>query len=137
MADVFSKRKRSAVMAAIRSKGNKGTELKLIAIFRTFKITGWKRNHPLPGKPDFVFPKERLALFVDGCFWHGCPLHGHVPQSNVAYWLPKLKRNKARDRDVNRLFKKRGWKVIRFWEHSLKNPASVAQRIISVRNAQE
>ena len=73
MADVFTKKKRSAVMAAIRSHGNKDTELKLISIFRGHGIKGWRRHQPLPGKPDFVFRRERLAVFVDGCFWHGHP----------------------------------------------------------------
>jgi len=80
MADVFSKTKRSAVMAAIRSRGNKDTEMKLAAITRTHGITGWRRHLPLPGRPDFAFRKERVAVFVDGCFWHGCPLHGHKPR---------------------------------------------------------
>jgi len=135
MSDVFSKRKRSEVMSAVRSRGNKDTELKLISICRASKITGWRRNRPLPGKPDFAFPRERLAVFVDGCFWHGCPMHGRTPNSNKAYWVPKLKRNRARDLHVNQLLKKRGWRVIRFWEHALKTPASIARKIISARNA--
>jgi hypothetical protein len=71
MADVFSKRKRSQIMAAVRSKGNKTTELKLISIFRVNGIVGWRRNKKITGSPDFVFRKKRIALFVDGCFWHG------------------------------------------------------------------
>ena len=67
MADVISKRKRSQTIAAIRSKGNKDTELKLAAILRAHGIKGWRRHRPLPGKPDFIFPKHRLAVFVDGC----------------------------------------------------------------------
>ncbi len=78
MADVFSKSKRSKVMAAIRSKGNKDTELRLAFILRAYGIKGWRRHYPLPGKPDFVFPKQRLAVFVDGCFWHSCPKHGRT-----------------------------------------------------------
>ena len=73
MTDVFSKKKRSQVMAAIRSKGNKTTELRLASILRAHGISGWRRHQPLFGKPDFVFRRERLAVFVDGCFWHGCP----------------------------------------------------------------
>ena len=122
-------------MATVRSKGNKTTELKLISIFRAAKIVGWRRNRPLPGKPDFVFLRERVAVFVDGCFWHGCPRHGRVPKSNVSYWLKKMARNKTRDRLVNRLLKKLGWKVVRFWEHALKNPASIARKIGAARGA--
>jgi DNA mismatch endonuclease (patch repair protein) len=86
MADVFSKRKRSRVMAAIRSKGNKDTEMKLVSIFRAYGIKGWRRHRLLPGKPDFIFSKARLAIFVDGCFWHGCPTHEQKPDSNRDYW---------------------------------------------------
>jgi DNA mismatch endonuclease Vsr len=75
MPDTFTKQKRSEMMSRIRSAGNKGTELRLVQIFRTNSITGWRRGSKLPGKPDFVFPKQRLAVFVDGCFWHGCPKH--------------------------------------------------------------
>ena len=84
VADVFTKKKRSQVMAAIRSRGNKDTELKLATILRAAHITGWRRHQPIPGRPDFVFRRARLAIFVDGCFWHGCPKHGRKPGSNRA-----------------------------------------------------
>jgi DNA mismatch endonuclease (patch repair protein) len=80
VADVFTKKKRSQVMAAIRSTGNRANELRLAAIFRAHGITGWRRHQALPGKPDFVFRRERLAVFVDGCFWHGCRWHKNCPQ---------------------------------------------------------
>ena len=131
MADVFSKRKRSQVMAAIRSKGNKDTELKLVAIFRANGIKGWRRHRPLPGKPDFVFPRQHLAVFVDGCFWHGCPKHGRKPDSNKNYWLAKLQRNKARDKKINRFLRKNGWSVLRVWEHELLRTTKAAKRIKS------
>src|SRR5262245_51877162 len=107
MTDVFSKKKRSLVIAAIRSKGNKDTELNLATTFRAARITGWRRDARLLGRPDFVFPRERLAVFVDGCFWHGCPKHGRNPSSNRSYWLPKLLRNKQRDMQVKRALTKR------------------------------
>ena len=90
MADVWDKRKRSEVMSLIRSHGNKGTELRLIEIFRTHGIKGWRRKQKLPGKPDFVFAKERLCIFVDGCFWHGCAKCYRRPSSNETYWDAKL-----------------------------------------------
>src|SRR5580700_10150015 len=111
MADVFKKAKRSKVMAAIRSQGNKDTELKLVSILRVARITGWRRHKPLLGQPDFVFGRERVALFVDGCFWHGCPKHGRQPGSNTKYWREKLARNKSRDRRVSRELNKAGWTV--------------------------
>ena len=135
MADVFSKRKRSQVMAAIKSKGNKATELKLASIFRAFGITGWRSNQPTIGKPDFVFRRERVAVFVDGCFWHGCRWHLRMPQDNRQYWRKKIARNIARDRATNCLLKKAGWRVVRLWEHSLRLPGLVARRIKSELNA--
>ncbi|MEI7728463.1 MAG: very short patch repair endonuclease [Verrucomicrobiota bacterium] len=129
MPDVFSKKKRSQVMAAIRSHGNKGTELKLIAIMRTHGITGWRRKQPLPGKPDFIFGKARLAVFVDGCFWHGCRWHCRMPKSRVAFWKTKISRNISRDREVCILLRRRGWRLLRFWEHALAHPEQVAKRI--------
>src|SRR5208282_6609001 len=111
MADVFSKKKRSQVMAAIRSEGNKDTELKLASIFRAHGIRGWRRHLPLVGKPDFAFPKHRLAVFVDGCFWHGCRWHCRMPQSNRGYWRAKIARNATRERDTSRLLRAQGWRV--------------------------
>lgn len=106
-------------MAAIRSRGNRATEMRLIAVFRAQRITGWRRNQPLFGRPDFVFPKLRLALFVDGCFWHGCPKHENLPANNRAFWRRKLSANKTRDRLVTRILRQQGWRVLRVWEHEL------------------
>ncbi|RME92823.1 MAG: very short patch repair endonuclease [Verrucomicrobia bacterium] len=119
MADVFTKEKRSEVMSRIRGSGNKDTELALIAVFRRHGITGWRRNQPVYGKPDFVFPRLRVAVFVDGCFWHGCPQHCKQPSNNREFWAKKLEANKKRDRLVNRTLRSRGWKVVRIWEHEL------------------
>lgn len=119
MPDVFTKAKRSAVMARIRGHGNKNTELALIRVFRSQRITGWRRHQPVFGKPDFVFPKLRLALFVDGCFWHACPLHATKPKGNAAFWRQKFARNQTRDRLVTRTLCKAGWRVLRIWEHEL------------------
>lgn len=131
MADVFSTSKRSKVMAAIRSTGNRDTELKLMSILRSHHIKGWRRYQLLPGKPDFTFRRERLAVFVDGCFWHGCPKHGRQPTSNQSYWIEKLARNRARDLKVRREFRKKDWKVLRIWEHDLKNERRVIVRLRS------
>jgi DNA mismatch endonuclease (patch repair protein) len=131
MADVFTKKKRSQVMAAIRSRGNKSTEMKLAVILRAHAIKGWRRHQRMRGNPDFVFRRERLALFVDGCFWHGCSQHGHLPQSNQQYWRPKITRNIARDRATNQLLRRSSWRVFRVWAHSLDSPHKVARRIIA------
>jgi DNA mismatch endonuclease, patch repair protein len=129
MADVFTKKKRSKVMACIRSRGNKDTELKLASILRAAHIIGWRRHQPLPGRPDFVFSRARLAVFVDGCFWHGCPTHGRKPGSNRDYWLPKLLRNRQHDCAVKRSLGTLGWTVIRIWEHELSRPHLCIGRI--------
>jgi len=119
MPDVFTKKKRSEVMARIRGSGNKETELRLMTVFRANMISGWRRHWPVFGKPDFVFPKPRLAVFVDGCFWHGCPRHFIKPKGNAAFWRKKIAGNRARDRLVNRTLRKMGWRVLRIWEHEL------------------
>jgi DNA mismatch endonuclease (patch repair protein) len=188
MADVFSKRKRSEVMARIRGRGNKDTELALTKIFRAKRITGWRRHVEIRGRaalprgprikaaqqrrptsnkrtarrsvpaskpgahgvtrptkdrtargsvpafrvrPDFVFRQVRLALFVDGCFWHCCPLHATQPRHNATFWRRKLATNRARDRLVTRTLRKAGWRVLRLWEHELarKHEARLLRRI--------
>jgi DNA mismatch endonuclease (patch repair protein) len=76
--------------------------------------------HPrLPGSPDFYFKSSRLAVFVDGCFWHGCRRCGHIPKTNTSFWAAKLSRNRERDRDVARDLRARGIVVVRIWEHEL------------------
>lgn len=131
MADVFSSAKRSAVMARIRSKGNLQTELAMIRLLHQHGFTGWRRNQPVYGRPDFIFRKARLAVFVDGCFWHGCPQHGTIPQNNRKYWKRKLERNRERDQQVNRELRRRGWKILRVWYHELgsNNQAKLLRRI--------
>ena len=131
MSDVFTKAKRSQVMSRIRSRGNKNTEVALAKLFRRNKIIGWRRNRKVFGKPDFVFPKLKLALFVDGCFWHGCPKHGTQPKGNRTFWKNKFARNKARDVLVTRTLRRAGWRVLRLWEHELakKNEARLLRRI--------
>lgn len=120
MADTFSETRRSEIMALIRSQKNQTTELRMIALFRMLKVRGWRRNYVLTGKPDFVFPRCKLCLFVDGCFWHGCPIHGRVPKSRQYYWAPKISRNRSRDRRVTTELRDKGWTVLRVWEHELK-----------------
>ena len=132
MPDLFTKENRSELMSRIRSKGNKDTELKLVALFRKNHITGWRRNYELFGKPDFVFRKERVAVFVDGCFWHGCPVHGRIPKTNKKFWREKITRNMARDRKVSRTLRGLGWSVLRVWEHALatKTTPATIRRIL-------
>jgi DNA mismatch endonuclease (patch repair protein) len=217
MPDVFTQRKRSEVMARIRARGNRDTELALAKLLRSHGITGWRRqqvirignrkrharrSRPTSIRPDFVFSKQRVAVFVDGCFWHGCPKHSPpakwlkksaMPEwaaarsqksgdrrnskprqrsfaalrmttigsmttegptttegqmtaegrlrtegpmttkgerTGKAFWRSKLAANMARDRQVNRQLRRRGWRVLRLWEHELAiNPGRCIERI--------
>jgi len=135
MVDTVSKLKRSQVMASIRSYGNQNTELKLIGIFRANGITGWRRKQAVVGKPDFIFRSHRLAIFVDGCFWHGCSRHCRMPKTRVSYWTPKIASNKRRDRTVSKRLRELGWTVLRIWEHSLRFPVRVAIRVKKTLNS--
>jgi DNA mismatch endonuclease (patch repair protein) len=132
MTDVFSRQKRSYIMSRIKGHGNATTELRMIAIFREHGIIGWRRKRSIYGSPDFVFPSARVAIFVDGCFWHGCPIHGALPRTNRAFWRKKLSRNKARDQQVNRILRKMGWKTTRLWQHDLHSSSKVAHRIVNL-----
>ena len=116
MADVFSPEQRSQIMRRVKSNKNKSTELKLIKFFRSHGIKGWRRNYSLPGKPDFVFPKLKIAIFADGCFWHGHDCRNTRPKQNEEYWLKKRLRNMKRDEEINALLLSKGWKVVRLWE---------------------
>jgi len=132
MADMWSPSKRSKVMSQIRNRGNKSTEMVLVKLFREYNITGWRRHLPLPGKPDFCFVRQKVAVFVDGCFWHGCPKCYTRPKTNKRFWDEKRAANRARDRRVVRDLKARGFLVIRIYEHELKMPAKVLRRVSKV-----
>lgn len=129
MPDVFTREKRSEVMSRIKGKGNKDTELAMIQILRKNHVSGWRRNQAVLGKPDFVFRKHKIALFVDGCFWHGCPKHSNMPKNNRAFWEKKLQQNRDRDKFVSRELKRSGWKVVRVWEHELKYPKKIVVKL--------
>jgi len=113
---------RSRNMAAVRGSGNKTTELRLQMALVRAGISGWSSQRTdLPGKPDFFFQSANLAVFVDGCFWHGCPRCGHIPKTNTGFWTAKIDRNRKRHRKVARLLNKRGIRTVRFWEHQLRD----------------
>ena len=122
---------RSALMSRILSKRNATTELKLISLLRAARLGGWRRNFPLLGKPDFVFQKQNLAVFVDGCFWHGHGCGRNLkPKRNAALWWQKTSGNQRRDRRVARTLHSVGWRVIRIWECALaKHPENCIRRI--------
>jgi DNA mismatch endonuclease, patch repair protein len=125
VSDVFSRAKRSEIMGRVKSRGNRNTELRLISIFHDYKITGWRRRAKVFGSPDFVFRCARLAVFVDGCFWHCCPVHGSIPVTNREFWAAKLERNRLRDQIVAEMLAAKGWRVLRIWQHELRDPQQV------------
>ena len=130
MSDSVDRGKRSEVMRAVKSKGDKSTESRLIALFREQGIKGWRRNYPVKGHPDFVFLDKKVAVFVDGCLWHGHSCR-HWPKSNVEFWKNKIEGNMRHDQQVKESFENRGWKVLRIWECELlkKNLSATLTRI--------
>ncbi|MEI6053532.1 MAG: very short patch repair endonuclease [Opitutaceae bacterium] len=136
MADVFTVSERSRVMSLIRSRGNRSTELRLIEIMRAAGMTGWRRGSRLPGRPDFVFRRERAAVFVDGCFWHGCPKCSQRVRTNGRFWREKIARNRQRDVSVSRCLRSLGWSVVRIREHEIrKKAAELPLRLLRVLSA--
>lgn len=128
--DSVSKEIRSKVMSSVRSKGNRSTEERLLRALVQSNIEGWRlQAKDLMGQPDFVFDNERVVVFVDGCFWHGCPHCYRRPNSSQEYWDEKVKRNIARDRRVSAKLRRDGWSVIRIWEHVLAKPEKAIARI--------
>lgn len=116
-------------MAAIRGRNNQSTEEVLASLLRRNGLWGWRRHLPLPGRPDFAFTRQKVAVFIDGCFWHGCPLHYTRPATNRAFWRRKIEGNMRRDRTTAALLRRKGWRVLRIWEHSLNEPGRVLARI--------
>ncbi len=117
-------------MSRIRSAGNAATELQFLHLLRTTGLTGWRRKMRLPGRPDVVFGRERVAVFLDGCFWHGCPRCYAPPKSNVDYWGPKIAGNIARDKKVTANLRAAGWIVVRVWQHSIRtHPGRTLRRV--------
>jgi len=121
MSDTVSQKKRSEIMKANKPKGNKSTELKLIELFRQLNMKGWRRNYKIAGAiPDFVFLKKRIAIFADGCFWHGHNCRNLTPKQNSEYWQKKIENNRIRDKQIHERLERKGWKVIRIWECEIK-----------------
>ena len=129
MTDMFSRQERARIMSRIRSRGNTATELRFIKILKKYKITGWRRGVNLLGRPDFDFPAKRVAIFIDGDFWHGNPRKFRLPKTHLAYWGKKIRGNQLRDRRISRLLRERGWKVYRFWQSVLSREAAVVARL--------
>jgi len=126
---------RSQTMSAIRGKNNRTTELRFRMALVRSALRGWVTHPDLLGKPDFYFPSAKVVVFLDGCFWHGCKVCGHIPKTNSAFWSTKIRRNKYRDRRNTRALRASGFSVLRFWEHSLGRHADLQWSLRKVRNA--
>jgi DNA mismatch endonuclease (patch repair protein) len=117
-------------MATIKGRGNRSTEIKLLVLIKAAGLTGWRRHVNLPGKPDFAFPRLKVAVFCDGDFWHGNPRTYKPPKTNVEFWEAKVRYNRSHDREVTGLLRQRGWRVVRVWESDLrKKPRHALARI--------
>lgn len=151
--DRCSPQARSKTMASIRGRGNKTTEVAFVEILRAAAIVGWRRHleislKPLqdgyarqprgirPSKrqavtvrPDFVFRAAKIAVFLDGCFWHKCPIHYKAPTSNEHYWDQKINANVVRDRRIDAALKAAGWRVLHLWEHEMRVPSIVLRKL--------
>jgi DNA mismatch endonuclease (patch repair protein) len=132
LADRISPEERSVNMSRIRSKDT----LPELMIRKALWKAGMRyRKHYGPFKIDIAFPSRKVAVFIDGCFWHGCPIHGCKPKSNEGYWLPKLERNQERDRTVQESLESLGWLVIRIWEHDASDVQRCVEMITLALNA--
>ena len=136
MADVMTPEQRSRCMSRIRGRDTSPEILLRRALWA--RGLRYKLRYRIAGKPDIVFVREKIAVFVDGCFWHCCPKHSSVPKNNALFWQQKLHRNLERDVEVNGRLRAEGWTVIRVWEHSLRDGlqaevASIASIVKSSR----
>jgi DNA mismatch endonuclease (patch repair protein) len=142
MTDTVSREVRSQIMSRIRGTGNARTDKAVASMLRKAGIKGWRRhivirlpptNSPISVasdgtkfkprvRPDFVFPRQKVAVFIDGCFWHGCPRCYQAPLSAKAFWRAKVSRNRERDQYQRVSLKRLGWTVVRVWEHELLGP---------------
>lgn len=130
MVDTVDRATRSRVMAAVKQRDS--------ILEKNFRLALWRaglryrKNVRILGTPDVVFRTAKVVVFVDSCFWHGCPRHGRIPKSNVTFWRKKIERNRRRDLRITRAYRKQGWTVIRVWEHQLSTAAPAAvQRVLS------
>ena len=132
--DRVSQEVRSKIMASIRTFGGT-TERKMEKLLRKRGIRGFRKQWPVAGKPDFAWPKSRVALFVDGCFWHGCPRCDRPSKSNTMFWKSKIVSNRRRDARVARKLRKEGWSVLRVWECKIAEERTLSRIMRAVQLA--
>jgi len=130
--DIYSKRKRSEIMRAVRNRDSK-MEIAFRKELSKLRLRYRTNVSSLPSSPDIAFVRHKLAVFLDSCFWHGCKWHGSMPSTNKQFWAKKIAANRNRDKKVKLRYKKMGWKVIRVWEHELKRDSrEAADKIIGI-----
>jgi len=116
----------SQIMKGVRGKGNRTTEARFRAALVSSGVRGWRTNvREIKGSPDFYFPEERLAVFIDGCFWHGCNTCGHIPKKNRSFWEAKIDRNRERHMETAKALRRQGVSVLRFWEHEVADSLTI------------
>lgn len=115
-------------MGKIRSE-NTGIEKKLKKILWKTGLRYRKNNIKLYGKPDISNRSKKIVIFVDSCFWHGCPKHLRMPEENKKYWLNKIAKNQKRDKLVNGYYRKKKWKILRIWEHDIRNLKKIKDKV--------
>jgi DNA mismatch endonuclease (patch repair protein) len=129
-------KKRSQIMSAIKGRNNQSTEAVLKMALIRKRVSGWKQNvKEIPGKPDFYFHDKKIAIFVDGCFWHYCPVCGHLPKTRNDFWKAKLERNRERDKEKDLQLLSLGIKVIHIWEHQLKKDNGLRLVVNLIQNS--
>ena len=135
MVDVLTPAQRKLNMSKIKGKDTL-PEIKIRKLLFSNGIRGYRINYNLPGKPDITIQRKRVAVFIDGCFWHKCPLHFQEPDTRKEFWIKKIDRNVERDKEINRKLEETGWEVIRIWEHQVReNPDLVVVEIIKLLNS--
>jgi len=135
MSDNLKPDDRKRTMQAVKSKGTR-LEKRLFAMLSGMGISGWKKNvKNIAGKPDVAFLNQKIAIFVDGCFWHGCPYcQRKLPETNHEYWERKIKRNVELAESYNEQLSCDGWTVIRIWEHEIKDTATLKPRLKELKS---
>ena len=135
--DPLTQSERSALMAKVRAKGNRSTERRAEAALKKAHIKGWtKHSKKVPFKPDFYFPRAKLVLFIDGCFWHACPrCRRRMPHTRYDFWKAKIEGNRLRDNRTGRFLKKQGYRVMRVWEHDVARQFWIMRLLLMLGNA--
>lgn len=138
MVDKISPEARSLNMKAIRSVNTKIEEVISKKLWQ-YGVRFRKNVKNLKGKPDIAIKKYKIVIFIDSCFWHSCPEHGHIPKSNTPFWIEKLERNRQRDEEVTTYYLNKGWNVLRIWEHEIKRDLEktaqgVLEFIVTIKN---